>query len=85
MLNHLDGPTLIVTKLPDGSFAWTVISPREMRIDFDGGSRLNLMVSGRVVTGDWQPGTPPADWDRQSAELPAGVGTLTMDHKRLTR
>ncbi len=69
MMEHLDGPTLIVTKLPDGRLAWTVIQPQAMEISFDGWSpRIGFKLKGWVMTGDWCYGPPPADWERTATE-----------------
>jgi hypothetical protein len=83
-LDHLDGPTLLVTKLPDGSMAWTVIRPRSMEISSHYGGGITLKIEGRVLTGDWRYGPPPADWEEQATgELPASRPAIGPEVKRL--
>lgn len=73
---HYSGPTLILTRLPDGGLTWTVIQPQAMSVTSDWHG-ISLKIEGQVMTGDWRYGPPPTDWEAMAmGELPSDRAAL---------
>lgn len=84
IFNHLDGPTLIVTKLPDGSLAWTVMRPQSVSVEGGQFMETRMTLEGWPMAGGWNPGTPPSDWDREPGMIePPATALPSAEVRRL--